>query len=62
MDTQTMPRGRAGGLALAAKSTPEQRKARGRRAYLAGAVRTVAARVEELTQEERDALRAALCA
>jgi hypothetical protein len=53
--------GRRGGLILAAKMTPEQRKERSRRAYLAGAVRTIAANLDQLTDDQRQQLHAALC-
>lgn len=49
-----------GGRTRARNMTPQMRKAQSRKAYLAGAVRTIARRVDELSQEQRDLLTDAL--
>jgi hypothetical protein len=51
---------RRGGLVSAERLTVEQRRARGRDAYLAGAVNTVIKRAADLTPEQRAAIVAAL--
>ena len=53
-------RARRAALALNAKLTPDERRASSRRAYLAGAVNTIAARVDELTDEQASRLTQAL--
>lgn len=55
-----LQRNTKGGHASMARLTPEERTARGRAAYLAGAVRTVIARIDDLTPEQFDALASAL--
>lgn len=56
----TTERARLAGRASQAKKTPEERKESARHAFLAGAVKAVVERVDELTPEQISALRAAL--
>jgi len=58
MDRQEISR--CGGIARAQSLTQEERRIIGRAAYLVGAVNTVIRRVNELTQEQIDALREAV--
>ena len=51
---------RRGGKMRAASLTADERRDAGRRAYLAGAVNTVCRRIEDLTTDQKDRLRAAL--